>query len=71
MKCNAHLYLPWSAIAELVASTSAQLPKARLDRPGAPAASVEQLGGGCLLYRLNHKRVNGRRSRDKGGSATC
>lgn len=56
MKCNAHLYLPLSVIAELVASTGAQLPKARSDRPGAQAASVEQLDGGCLLYRLNRKR---------------
>ena len=52
MKCNAHLYLPWSVIAELVASADAQLPKVKSDPPGVPAASVESLDGGCVLYRL-------------------
>jgi hypothetical protein len=52
MKCNAHLYLPWSVIAELVASTGAQLSKAKSDRPRVPVASAESLDGGCVLYRL-------------------
>jgi hypothetical protein len=49
MKSNAHLYLPWSVIAELVA---AQLSKAKSDRPRVPVASAESLDGGCVLYRL-------------------
>jgi hypothetical protein len=52
MKCNAHLYLPWSVIAELVAATGAQLSKAKSDRPRMPVASAESLDGGCVLYRL-------------------
>jgi hypothetical protein len=52
MKCNAHLYLPWSVIADLAASTGAQLGKAKSVRPRAPVASAESLDGGCVLYRL-------------------
>jgi hypothetical protein len=53
MKCNAHLYLPWSVIAELAASTGAQLSEAKSDRPRVRvAALVECLDGGCLLFRL-------------------
>jgi hypothetical protein len=52
MKSNAHLYLPWSVIAELVASTGVQLSKAKSDRPRVPVASAESLDGGCVLYRL-------------------
>jgi hypothetical protein len=51
MKCNAHLYLPWSVIADLAASTGAQLRKAKSDRPRVPVASAESLDGGCVLYR--------------------
>ncbi len=40
MKCNAHLYLPWPVIAELVAP-AAQLPMARSGRSRLPVASVE------------------------------
>jgi hypothetical protein len=52
MKCNAHLYLPWSVIAELVASSDSQLSKMKSDPPVVPTASVEVLDGGCVLYRL-------------------
>jgi hypothetical protein len=52
MKRNAHLYLPWSVIADLAASTAAQLSKAKLDRPRVPVASTKSLDGGCVLYRL-------------------
>ena len=52
MKCNAHVYLPWSAIAELVASSDPQMSKVKSGSPGVPAASVEILDGGCVLYRL-------------------
>jgi hypothetical protein len=52
MKCNAHLYLPWSVIADWAASTGTQLRKAKSDRPRVPAASAESLDGGCVLYRL-------------------
>ena len=52
MKCNAHLYLPWSVIAELAASVHAQLSTAKSDRPRLPVVSVESLDGGCVLYRL-------------------
>jgi hypothetical protein len=48
MKNNAHLYLPWSVIAELVASTDAQLSKAKSDRPRVPVPSAEALDGGCV-----------------------
>jgi hypothetical protein len=51
MKCNAHLYLPWSVIADLAASTGAQLGKVKSDRPRVPVASTESLDGGCVLYR--------------------
>jgi hypothetical protein len=51
MKCNAHLYLPWSVIAELVAATGAQS-KAKSDRLRVPVASAKSLEGGCVLYRL-------------------
>ena len=57
MKTNAHLYLPWSVIAELVASTGAQLSKAKSDRPRVPVASAECLDGGCVLYRLGYAPV--------------
>ena len=65
MKNNAHLYLPWSVIAELVASTGAQLSKAKSDRPRVPVASAESLDGGCILYRLGYAQVlnNGDNSR--------
>ena len=52
MKCNVHLYLPWSVIAELGASADPQLSNVKSDRRGVPAASVETLDGGCVLYRL-------------------
>ena len=55
MKSNAHLYLPWSVIAE-VASTGARLLKAKSDRPRVPVASAESLDGGCVLYRLHSVR---------------
>jgi hypothetical protein len=50
MKANAHLYLPWSVVAELAASArqSPSMPADRLRE----AASVEHLDGGCMLYRL-------------------
>jgi hypothetical protein len=57
MKSNAHLYLPWSAIADWVASRGAQLRKAKSDRPRVPVASAECLDGGCVLYRLGYAPV--------------
>jgi hypothetical protein len=51
MKSNAELYLPWSVVAELVSSSGGRLSKAP-DRPSEPVASMEQLDGGCVLYRL-------------------
>jgi len=48
MKNNAHLYWPPSLIEEYLVSIG--VPKVQPDRQ--PAASVEQLDGGCLLYRL-------------------
>jgi hypothetical protein len=50
MKCNVHLYLPWSVIAELGASADPQLSNVKSNRPGVPVASVETLDGGCVLY---------------------
>jgi hypothetical protein len=52
MKCNAHLYLPWSVIAELVVSADPQSSKVKSDPPGLRVASVESLDGGCVLYWL-------------------
>jgi hypothetical protein len=52
MKCNVHLYLPWSVIAELGASADPRLSNVKSNRPGVLAASVETLDGGCVLYRL-------------------
>jgi hypothetical protein len=52
MKCNAHLYLPWSVIAELATSVDAQFSKQKSDRPRVQVASAESLDGGCVLYRL-------------------
>jgi hypothetical protein len=52
MNSNAHLYLPRSVVAEWVVSTGGQLPKLRPDRPRVAVASIEQLDGGCVLYRL-------------------
>jgi Tfp pilus assembly protein PilX len=52
MKCNSHLYLPWSVIADLAASMGAQLAQKKSDRPRVPVASAESLDGGCILYRL-------------------
>jgi hypothetical protein len=46
MKSNAHLYLPWSAVIELV-----YLPRVQLHQSVVPMASAE-LDGGCVLYRL-------------------
>ena len=37
------------------ATALAQLPKTQLDRPRALVASVEQLKGGCTLYRLGRQ----------------
>ena len=48
MKNNAHLYWPPSLIEEYLVSIG--VPKVQPDRQ--PAASVEQLDGGCFLYRL-------------------
>ena len=58
MKCNAHLYLPWSVIAELVASADSQSSKVKSDPLGLPVASVESLD---VLYRL----LPGRDERDR------
>jgi hypothetical protein len=52
MKSNAHLYLPWSVVAEWAASTDSQLAKVLPDRRSGALASIEQLEGGCVLYRL-------------------
>jgi hypothetical protein len=52
MKSNAHLYLPWSVITELAASTGSQLSEAKSDRPRMPVVSAEALDGGCVLYRV-------------------
>ena len=52
MKSNAHLYLPWSVVAEWVVSTGGQLPKLRPDRRRVAVASIEQLDGECIVYRL-------------------
>jgi hypothetical protein len=51
MKCNAHLYLPWSLVAQRIAMGRPQSPSMPADRPR-EAASIEHLDGGCLLYRL-------------------
>jgi hypothetical protein len=52
MKSKAHLYLPWSVVAEWMASTSRQLPKVQPDRLRPRLASIEKLDGGCVLFRL-------------------
>jgi hypothetical protein len=53
MKSNAHLYLPWSVIEEwLATSMGYQLKEMRLGRSHSQVASVEQLEGGCVVYRL-------------------
>jgi hypothetical protein len=56
MKSNAHLYLPWSVIAELVASTGAQLSKAKSDRSRVPVASAESLDGAPVLNNRDNSR---------------
>ena len=48
MKHNAHLYWPPSVMEEYLASIGA--PRVQPDRQ--PVTSIEQLDGGCLLYRL-------------------
>jgi hypothetical protein len=52
MKSKAHLYLPWSVVADWVASMSSQLPKVQPNRLRPPLASIEQLENGCVLFRL-------------------
>lgn len=50
MKSNAHLYLPWSVIAEWAASKTC--PAVSLHRSLFRGARIEKLDGGCDLYRL-------------------
>lgn len=54
MKNNVGLYLPPTVVEEYLASIGAQLPPPKLqsNRPKAPVASVEQIDGGCIVYRL-------------------
>jgi hypothetical protein len=53
VKLNAHLYLPWSLIDEFLASSKAsKVREVRPTGPGVPVASIEQIEGGCVLYRL-------------------
>jgi hypothetical protein len=52
MKDNAHLYWPLSVIKEYMVLQSAHLPEVKPDRRTVPVVSVEQLDGGCALYRL-------------------
>ena len=51
-------YRPYPTAVEMPfaeATALAQLPKTQLDRPRALVASVEQLKGGCTLYRLGRQ----------------
>jgi hypothetical protein len=50
MKSNAHLYMPWSVISEWRPQCR-PLVTVKPDRKGAAVASVEQLEGGCALFR--------------------
>jgi len=51
MKSNAHLYLPWSAVIELV-----YVPRVQLHQSMVPMASVE-LDGGCRGGAQTHDRA--------------
>ena len=65
MKSNAHLYLPWSVIEDwLAGSRGCQFTEAR-GRPSIPLASIVELEGGCVLYRLTPREQS-----DMAGSAT-
>jgi hypothetical protein len=55
MKSNVHLYLPLSVVAEWVASISRQLPNVQPNHLRPSLASIEQLDGGCVLFRLTAK----------------
>ncbi len=52
MKSNAHLYLPWSVVAEWVDSNTYPTLSRQQRRSVFRAAKVEKLDGGCELYWL-------------------
>ena len=52
MKDNAHLYWPPASLTDCLASWSVTETKRPTDQPRMRLEGVEQLNGGCVLYRL-------------------
>jgi hypothetical protein len=61
MKSNVNLYLPWSAVAEVMPFQHGRLITSQPIRPGLPVVSIEEIDGGCKLYRLVSNRASERR----------
>jgi hypothetical protein len=55
MKSSAHLYLPWSVIAEWLGTSKGHLPAAAPEASPMPVVFLERLEGGCVLYRLRSR----------------
>jgi hypothetical protein len=70
MKSNAHLYLPWSVFAERAALSDGQSAMVLSGHPRVPLAAIEQLDGGCVLYRLA-PRVDMSERRDQASVEHC
>jgi hypothetical protein len=55
MKRNVTFYLPWPTVSAYLASVTVQSTTIQPKRHGKPAAPVEMLKGGCLLYQLSRQ----------------